>query len=215
MPNFSEQGKILPPDTVVVPPEAWASSWEDRPEEDVCLGLRFVADADLEDARVEAYRRADRLFPDHEKSPEATELFVASFQDGLLRWVIARGTCDPNNVAKTWEGWEAAPEDIAVEVALTDVGAQYIFDAWERMRIQANIGLPTATDADLLLLPVLLARLPLVAARSKTQALRLRRLLRFVLEELEEYGAPEIVPEAEAPLKSSSEDDGPFVEPFV
>lgn len=191
MSTFSEQGKLLPPGTVVVPPAAWSSQWSDRPEEEVCIGLRFVPDADLEDARVEAYRRAAGLFPDHEKSPETTELFITSFQDGLVRWVIARGTCDPNNLHNPWECWNAAPEDIAVEQALTDLGAQLIYDAWERMRIQANIALPTATDADLLLLPELLRRLPRMAAVSRTRALRVRRLLRFVLEELEEVEAEE------------------------
>jgi len=208
MSTFSEQGRILPPSNVVVPPEAWSPHWGDRPEEDVCIGLRFVADGDLEDARVEAYRRAERLFPDHEKTTAGTELFITSFQDGLVRWVIARGTCDPNNIGKAWEGWEAAPEDIAVEQALTDQGAQLIYDAWERMRIQANIGLPTATDADLLLLPELLKRLPRMATVSHTRALRLRRLLRFVLEELEDVGPEQTpTPDPKAPPGPTSAEE--------
>lgn len=189
MPAFSQVERSRPPSHVIVPPDAFASEWVDRPDEDVCIGLRFVPDAELEDARVEAFRRASTLVPEHHTSPESTEVFIASFQDALMRWIIARGTCDPNNVHKPWYAWAAAPEDIVVEQALTDHGAQLIFDAWERMRIEANIGLPEATDADLRLLPELIARLPALTAASRTRALRLRRLLRFVLEELETVDA--------------------------
>lgn len=186
MPSFSEVEQQRPPSHVNVPPTAWASAWADRPLEEVCIGLRLVPDADLEDARIEAYRRAKGLVPDHEKSAEATEVFIATFQDALVRWVIARGTCDPNDVYRPWETWADAAEDIAVEQALTDHGAQLIYDAWERMRLEANIGLAAASDADLALLPELLRRLPRLAESSRTSELRLRRLLRFVLEELEE-----------------------------
>ncbi len=191
MPVFSQIEHQTPPDVVVVSPFAFASTWAERPAEDVTIGLRLIPDPDLEDARIEAYRRADRLFPNHEKTAAASQLFVATFQDTLVRWVIARGTCDPNNVHKPWEGWEVATEDIVVEQALTDHGAQLIFDAWERMRIACNIGLPPATDDDLALLPGMLTRLlPALTASSATQALRVRRLLRFVLEELEAVDAP-------------------------
>lgn len=187
---FSEIENRRPPGDLVVPPEAWANAWADRPTEEVCVGLRFVPDADLEDARVEAYRRAERLFPKHLQDEKARELFEQSFQDALMRWVIARGTCDPNNVEAHWEGWADAPEDIAVEQALTDVGAQLIFDAWEKMRIASDIALPAATDADLALLPDLLRRLPALSLESRAREQRCRRLLRFVLEELETVEDP-------------------------
>lgn len=187
---FADIENRLPPATVVVPPKAFADTWRQRPGEDVCIGLRTIPDGDLEDARVEAYRRAKDLFPDHEKSPASLELFVASFQDALVRWVIARGTCDPNDVLKAWNGWVSAPEDMARDY-LTDHGAQLIFDAWEKMRIEANIGLVPASDEDLADLPILLARLPLMAADSASRAMRIRRLLRFVLEELASVEEPE------------------------
>src|SRR5262249_18315068 len=101
MATFGELEHKRPPGHVVVPPAAWSNTWPDRAEEEGCLGLRFVPDAELEDARVEAFRRAERLFPKHRESAEERALFVVSFQDALMRWVIARGTCDPNDVHKT------------------------------------------------------------------------------------------------------------------
>lgn len=190
MPAFSQVEHQTPPAVVVVPPEAFASAWSERPDEDVTLGLRLVPDADLEDARIEALRRAERLFPNHSSTDEHTQCFVASFQDTLMRWIIARGTCDPNNVHKPWYAWADATEDIVVEQALTDHGAQLIFDAWERMRIEVNIGLAPASDDDLALLPELLARLPRMAELSQSRALRIRRLLRYVLEDLESVEGP-------------------------
>lgn len=210
MPAFSQIENQHPPSVIVVPPEAFASTWSDRPDEDVTIGLRFVPDAQLEDARVEAYRRAERLFPKHEANAEANQLFIATFQDTLLRWIIARGTCDPNNVHKPWYAWSAAPEDIVVEQALTDQGAQLIFDAWERMRLAANIGLAVATDADLALLPELLTRLPAMAEVSRTRALRLRRLLRFVLEELESVEVSSPTPGTKASQNVTSQEQSPL-----
>lgn len=189
MSTFSEVENGRPPSKVIVPPEAWSNTWPDRPEEDVCIGLRFVAEVELEDARIEAYRRARELFPEFDKNESVEALFVASFQDELIRFVIGRGTCDPNNVHKPWSAWSAAPEDMA-RATLTDIGAQLIFDHWEKMRVENDIGTAAASDDDLALLPVMLERLPLMRASSRTRELRLRRLLRFVLEELEEFAPP-------------------------
>ncbi len=190
MSAFSQIELSRPPGDVVVPPEAWASTWTDRPVEPVCVGLRFVAEGDLQDARVEAFRRASRLYPDHEKTARGAELWEQTFKDGLVRWVVARGTCDANDVNSPWEGWQAAPEDMALEV-LSDLGAQLIFDAWERMRVAADIGLVAASDEELLLLPDLVRRLPSLERLSPARALRVRRFLRFAMEELEEVAAPE------------------------
>lgn len=198
MGTFSEIQNRMPPGSVVVPPEAWSSAWDDRPIEEVCIGLRFVPDADLEDARIEAFKRAERLFPKFRESEAEHDLMAASYGEAVMRWVIARGTCDPNNVHAPWEGWSDAPEDIAVEVALNDLGAQLIFDKWEEMRIASDIGIRAATDEDLKLLPELLTRLPILSEASRPREQRLRRLLRFVLEELEQVAVPvtETPPEA-------------------
>lgn len=184
MSNFSEVQGGLPPGFVNVPPEAWDSKWEDRPLEEVCIGLRFLSDPDLEDARIEAFRRAEKFFPRFRETEEERALFIASFNGALIRFVIARGTCNPNNVLETWEGWADAAEDIAVEQALTDHGAQLIFDKWEEMRIGADIGIRAATDEDLKLLPDLLRFLPVLNKLDRSREQRLRRLLRYVILDL-------------------------------
>lgn len=194
MTTFSNIEHLRPPGFVVVPPSAWASTWEERPREEVCIGLRFIPEADLEDARVEAYKRAERLFPAHAESADARELFAQSFNDALLRFIIARGTCDPNDVTQLWEPWSAAAEDIAVEQALTDKGAQLIFDTWEHMRLTGDIALPIASDEDIALLRELCVRLPVMAQQSRAREQRCRRLLRFVLEELETIEPPQPPP---------------------
>lgn len=190
MTTFSDIERLQPPSTIVVSPNAWSSTWAKRPKEDVCLGLRFVSDRELEDAHIEAYKRAERLFPAHKESEAAKELFAASFTGTLMRWVVARGTCDPNDVTQLWELWADAAEDIAVEMALTDHGVQFIYDAWERMRIAADIAMPVASDDDISLLSELAKRLPTLAGQSRAREQRCRRLLRFVLEELESIAPP-------------------------
>lgn len=205
MASFSEVETTLPPGNVVVPRDAFASTWIDRPEdEEVCIGLRLIPNTDIEDARIEAARHAAKLFPNHEKSEETTALFVASFNDAMIRWVIARGTCDPNNVHAPWKLWEAAPEDIVKE-ALTDLGAQLIFDAWERMRLALDIGIAVASDEDIALLADLAKRLPKLRTLSRAREQRCRRLLRFVLEELETV--PDETPDAVDPPEDDDIDD--------
>lgn len=205
MSTFAEVEAHRPPGHVVVPAEAWATSWEERPEEEVCLGLRYIAEQDLEDARIEALRRAEGLFPNHTQSEEHTKLFVLSFQDGLMRFIIGRGTCDPNDVRRAWDLWSAAPEDMAKET-LTDVGAQIIFDAWEKMRLETDIGTSPASDEDIALLPALLRRLPELGSLSRSRELRIRRLLRFILEELEGLADVPDAPEPPPPASSEASD---------
>ena len=117
MPAFSALERRRPSGSVVVPPEAFADAWEDKPSSDVCIGLRFVSDADLEDARIEALRRAAELVPNHGESDAADEVFVLSFHDAMIRWIIARATCDPNDATRPWEGWATATEDKVFEYA--------------------------------------------------------------------------------------------------
>ena len=73
---------------------------------------------------------------------------------------------------------------------LTDLGAQVIFDEWERMRISVDISVPAASDEDIALLAHLAKRLPVLGKESRARELRCRRLLRFVLEELETVNDP-------------------------
>jgi hypothetical protein len=197
---YSEVETRKPPAFALVSPSAFQENWEERPTDTVAIGLRLIADADIEDARVEAARRAHQLFPNAATDANVAEVWVSCFTDALVRWIVARGTCDANDVTKPWELWRAAPEDQARET-LTDLGARFLFDEWEKMRITVDIGIPEATDADIALLSELAGRLKHLPRDREARA---RRLLRFVLEELEDAPPDLREPDAAEPTTPAS-----------
>ncbi len=163
-------------------PAAFADTYQERPTAEICVGLRTIAESDLATARSQAARWATQLHPD--VSPEEGELFgpwIESYNDALLRWIIARGTCDPNNVDQPPEVWNVAPED-QVREALTADGVRYLIDEWEKMRIGVD---PTVQEAseDVVLrdLPNLLPYAHRLSAGRRGRAMR---LMAFVLGEL-------------------------------
>ena len=179
------QGQVdarLPPDAITVPVGAFSPEWEERPDTEVCIGLRPVPPRDLEDARKAAADRATKLYPDARRGEPHMSLWVDHYHDLLLRSIVARGTCDPNDVREPWEGWRADPDDIA-RMALTTEGTQLIFDAWERMRAASDVTTQPATDEDLLELADRMGDGD-VDRLGRVRMLRARRLLAHVLAEL-------------------------------
>lgn len=170
----------FPPDSITVPPSAWSPEWEDRPKDDVCLGLRPLPPRDLEDARKAAADAATALFPRAVEGEPFFSLWADHYHDMLLRSVVARGTCDPNDVTETWDGWREDPDELA-RTHLTTAGAQMIFDAWERMRLAHDVTTTPATDEDIDALMDLVGE---VDRLGRGREMRVRRLLAFCLAEL-------------------------------
>lgn len=180
MTQFGDIQTRTPPASVVVPPSAFAPDWDGCPGGEVSIGLRPVAVIDLERARTEAATVATQAHPKANEGGVYFDLWAEQYHDALVRWIVARGTCDAGDASLDWEGWAGTPED-TTRFALTAEGARFIFDAWERMRIGGDISVPTATDEDISELVTLLGRVPEL---GRARGLRVRRLLAFCLEEL-------------------------------
>lgn len=180
MSAFSVVEKRKPPSNVVVPLRAFDETWESRPKGDVCIGLRLVAEDDIQTARSQAGKIAKKLHPRAAVGSLDQELWFDAYRDALVRWIVARGTCDPNDVTRAWEGWSTAPEDI-VAIALTTDGVRLIFNAWERMRIASDPTTPEATDEEIVKLAMAQDRL---STLPRAEAACLRRLLRHCLDQL-------------------------------
>lgn len=179
----------VPPDAIVVPPSAFSPEWADRPLEDVCLGLRPVPARDLEDARKAAADAASRNFPRANEGEPFFSLFADHYHDMLVRSIVSRGTCDPNDVTQPWDGWRVDPDELA-RMHLTNEGTQLIFDAWERMKIANAVDRPPATDDDV---EALIERVTTIDHLPRGRAMRVRRLLAFCLSELQSLDpTPEI-----------------------
>lgn len=164
--------QVRPPGrTLVLPTWVWADEWQNRPTDEVCVGLRLMPDADKSKARSEAERLADELHA--RRGPN----WVDAFNDCLVRQVAALGICDPNDVSKPSSVLPLAEDQ--VRVALTTEGARFIFDAYQVYELEASPLSPEATDEELLQLSQLLWS---DADRFRTAE---RRLLKDVLERMQ------------------------------
>ena len=139
MTTFSrvEDGARPPYRTLIVPPTAFADDWDQKPKDAVCCGLRLISSGDTVIARAEAAKAAWAAHP-HEHDSEAR---IESYNDALMRWVVARGTCDPNNTREPWEIWKGMPE-LMVQQALTPLGARFIFDAIQLLATETSPTVP-------------------------------------------------------------------------
>lgn len=175
-----------PPSTLVLPPSAFMPTWSDAPKAPICVGLTTLSEIDITGAKQAAATEARRLYP----HPDDGDRRIDAMNDLIFRWIVARGTTDPNDVSQPFELWRTAPED-TVKQALTVEGCRAIFDAIERLAISTSPVTPEADDAEISALYSMaergLERMPVWRAR------RVRRLLRFCLDEVMPF-----VPEAPA-----------------
>ena len=165
-----------PPQTIELLPSAFADTWDNKPRDSVRVGLRLIAVLDLAEARGEAAREAVAAHPDR-NDPSA----IDAYNDALLAWIVSRCTCDPLDVRKEWDVWDGMPQENAKEL-LSPEGARAIFDAYERLRIEQDPSQQEATDDEIVRLPDAYA--DAAAHLVGSRLARVRRLLRFVLDEL-------------------------------
>lgn len=169
-----DAAKHRPPKVITVPPSAFASEWRDRPTEPVEIGLRTLADGETETARAEAAKRALRIHP------EDRDLAVDCFNDALLRWLIARATCSPDDVR---EPYFRAAED-TVRFALSTEGVKLLSHELEVFTLETSPMYPPAKDDELLDLAALLEDEAPFAGMSPAEERGTRRLVGVVLERI-------------------------------
>lgn len=178
MSAFSKVDKVRAPgDFVVLQPNDFADAWEGRPTHEVAIGLRLVPTGEDETARAEATRKAWELFGRPEMLNERLEVYF----DALMRWVVGKAACDPNDVDKPYFAYG---ED-TVREALTTSGVRKFWDAYERFVLATSIFIPPIERPQLEQLVPLLTGGALEMLPSARQ-LRAKKLLSFVLSELTE-----------------------------
>ena len=180
MSTFADQQESAPrdvaaPTTVVLHPDDFASTWEKRPNQDVAVGLRLLPNGVDEIARREAARLAWEAVP----RPEDRDDRYTQYSEEIVRWLVAKATCDPNNVDEPY--FEHAEDTI--KEALTSSGIRKVFDAYERLVIETGFTDEPIQDNDIEELARLLATGALYQLAPAKQ-LRSRKLLSFVRSEL-------------------------------
>jgi hypothetical protein len=170
---------------VTLDPSAFADGWAEKPLEEVAIGLRLVGEDDVQAARVEAARLAIGWYDDGEGGCVDEDARVEAYNDALVRWIVARGATDPNDVTQPY----FAMAEETVRVALTSEGVRRIWDELVLLQIGAGVRMAPATDPDL----ARLARaLPFVGKLAEGPQAEVRKLLAHCLEQLAPFaGEPE------------------------
>lgn len=176
--DLAEPDKKIPaPRVVTLKPSEWAHDYEGRPDGSVAFGVRVITDADVQTARAEAAKLAIELHP------EDGEGRLEAYNDALLRWAVARGLCDPNDVTSP-HPYLPLPEDM-VRVAFPQTTIRRLFDEIERLQIETSQIFPEATDDELGELAELLSVDAPFGDLPEPRARRARRFARFILDELQ------------------------------
>lgn len=161
--------------TIVLEPWVFADDWGGKPATAICVGLRLMSEADKGRARNEAEKIAFEL---HARGGPN---WVDAFNDALVRFVVAFGICDPNDVERPSEILPLAEDQ--VRRALTARGARFIFDAVHRYEVETSALAPEADDADLDELGTRIEAGEIERLTGASRALA-RRFLRYALDEI-------------------------------
>ena len=157
---------------IVLPPQAFADAYSKRPQADVAVGLRRLSERETITALTEARKEGS----DGGREGEAA---IERLNEALLCWSLSFATCDPNDVSKPY--FERADEE--VREAFPPETLRRLWDELELLHAGGSLLLPEASDTDLAELTECLAEGAL-SALTPPKALRVRRWLRFCLDEL-------------------------------
>lgn len=169
--SLLRNAKRAAPRIVELPVHAWADTWDRKPVVTVKVGIRLISESDVQTARAEAAKKAVELHEGH-----LDDAMIDAFNDALMRWVVARATCTPEDV--TMPFFEMAEDEVAD--ALTSAGVRRLYDEFDMLAALASPLVLEASDDDLKMLSEMLSRNG-VSGLGRTEAARVRRLAGEIL----------------------------------
>jgi hypothetical protein len=152
----TEKTVHAPPRIVELPPSAFASTWDHRPNGPMQVGLRRISADELLAADIKGKARAHEIFP--ALSPfDPYRLEVAE----IVRFhvILGKALCDPKDVRKPlWRDQQELASDNMLSrgptgsvepMRFTRDGLGRLFDELEVLNIEGNPTWPEATDDEL------------------------------------------------------------------
>lgn len=168
--------RVVAPKVVMLTPDGFANDWPGRPKVPVPVGVRLCSLEDIQFARAEASRVASEM---HE--PDSDERnWLDAFNDAIMRLVVARATCQPDDVSQPY--WDVADEN--VKLALSEGGVIALWEAYDALKLETDQLSPQADDEDLSKLVEILTDGSIWAVLDVGDAARVRRQLRRALDAL-------------------------------
>lgn len=167
-----------PPRVIHLPPSAFADTSSDKPLEPVAVGIKLISEGDTEGADVAARQRAERMHP--ERGPD-DPIWDRAYNEALMVYAVAVGHCHPDSIHEPL--WDMAFD--TVPRILTTAGIERLFDEIELIKLADSPLRPEASDDELATLSKVLATGTVWQTMSPARRGALRRMLRFVLDEVE------------------------------
>jgi hypothetical protein len=127
-------GPRKPPRVLSLKPSSWADSWKDKPQGPVDIGIRRLAEEDVQAAKGEAARLCAELTSDAADEDDR----VSAYNDALLRVAAARGT---SSVADVTVPFFTMGED-EIRQKMTPEGVRALWDAINALHIADSPLLP-------------------------------------------------------------------------
>jgi hypothetical protein len=174
----SESVPIAPRKVIVLRQEHWASTFSDRPENPIQVGLRLLS-IDDQDAIRHIANQASIEAITAGGDPKAAA------QSAMLIATIARAICHQRDARRAHERFECA--DDLLPIALTKEALTWIFDELEKLVIESSPIFGESTDDEIVVLCDMLQNgaMARLTEADPTRAARVRRYLDFVLTEIE------------------------------
>lgn len=177
-PQNAEAGPRKAPRKVILQPGAFADTWYEKPREAVCIGVRLVSSADVQAARAIAAEQVKAWYTDRKDGGYTDEAAATeAYNDAIMRHLVARATCDVNDVSKAYF---PRAED-TIRDALTEEGIRLIWDEIVILHGSTAVGIPQANDADAARLGRILVDGDAINALGPSETLEVRTILGYVL----------------------------------
>lgn len=165
---------------VTLPPSAFASTFSRRPTADVAVGIRCISGRDVLTAKLEATRAVTSYLGEGWRQGDGGANEV--WNDVMIRVLVHRGTCDPNDRTIPFDLFGLDDEN--VKEALTAEATKRLWDEVEAFALSVSPAWPAASEAELERLKAALTEERLIELPA-SKAARIRRLVTFLLSELE------------------------------
>jgi hypothetical protein len=162
-----------PARTSLLRASAFQAEWERRPPGEVAVGIRCLSHEETMTCGAEAAKEAVA-------NGRTGEEAVRRYNEALMAWALGYACCDPNNATLPY--FDSG--DASVRAALTPEAVAFLFGELELAHAAESPTRPEADDADLADLAVLLMTPEDWSHLPGPKARRVRRWLRYVLDEI-------------------------------
>jgi hypothetical protein len=172
-----------PPATLMIKGDAFASTWDDKPDGDVLVGIRLLSSFDKQAIARQAEDRVREILKSTMTKTDIEQIYLES----MLYLACAHAICDPNAIDKDHPAFGDIPLE-SIFLALTESGARYVFDTIQKVEVEVSTRYLEANTEDIRELASLLSpsTMRLLDQSERSTVLRHLRFVHEILADVED-----------------------------